>query len=189
MGVWSSVRELSSHGCLGSRLNHCPCFSAISLTLSSGRLPSGASPADEHVPFIPASCDWLSQLWKAACVRSCVPLFGDPGPSSLRDLTLLLRRRRIFAVRRCSSTSGLIFRGRPRPLGLLMRDAVPGRGSSSSAEKVWAWPGVAEVGEEGRVGGGVVGKGASSTLGSFLGSFLRKVTGTSAIRTSPEATR
>lgn len=59
---------------------------------------------------------------------------------------------------------------------------MPGRGSSSG-EKVWDWAGVAEEGEEGRVGGGVVGVGFSSTLGSFL----RRVTGTSATRTSPEA--
>ncbi len=61
---------------------------------------------------------------------------------------------------------------------------MPGRGSSSGDE-VWAWAGIAEEGEEGRVGGGVVGIGISSTLGSFL----RKVTGTSATRTSPEAAR
>lgn len=66
---------------------------------------------------------------------------------------------------------------------------MPGRGSSSSAEKLLAWPRVAEDGGEGRVGGGVVVKGVSSTLGSLLGSFLRKVTGTSAIRTSAEAAR
>lgn len=66
---------------------------------------------------------------------------------------------------------------------------MPGRGSSSG-DKVWAWAGAAEEGEEGRAGvvvggGGVVGTEVSSTLGSFL----RKVTGTSAIRTSPEAGR
>lgn len=132
MGIWGSVNELSSHGCLGRRLNHCPCFSAISFTLSSGRLPSGGSPVTEHVPLVTSSCDWLSQLWKATCVRSCVPLFGDPGPSSPPDLALLRRRRRIFAVRRCSSTSGLILRGLPRPLGLHMRDVVLG---SSSGDK------------------------------------------------------
>lgn len=57
---------------------------------------------------------------------------------------------------------------------------MPGRGSSSGDK---GWAGVAEEGEEGRVGEGVVGTGVSSTLGFFL----RNVTGTSATRTSPEA--
>lgn len=163
-GVWGSASELSSQGRLGSRLNHWPCFSAMALTLSSGRWPSGGS-----------SCEWLSQLWSAACVRSPPPqpLPGDPGPSSPPDLALLRRRRRILAVRRWSSTSGLILRGLPRPLGWHMREAVLG---SSSGEK-GAWV------AEGEAGLGLTATGVSSTLGSLL----RKVTGTSAIRTSPEA--
>lgn len=162
-GVWGSASELSSQGRLGSRLNHWPCFSAMALTLSSGRWPSGGS-----------SCEWLSQLWSAACVRSPLqPLPGDPGPSSPPDLALLRRRRRILAVRRWSSTSGLILRGLPRPLGWHMRDAV--LGSSSGEKGAWA--------AEGEAGGGLTASGVSSTLGSLL----RKVTGTSAIRTSPEA--
>lgn len=154
-GIWGSASELSSQGRLGSRLNHWPCFSAMALMLSSGRWPSGGS-----------SCEWLSQLCSAACVRSPPPPLGEPGPSSPPDLALLRRRRRILAVRRWSSTSGLILRGLPRPLGWHMSDAV--LGSSS--------------GEKGEAGGGLTARDDSSTFGSLL----RKVTGTSAMRTSPE---
>lgn len=177
-------REVSSHGSLGNRLNHCPAFSACSLILSSGWLLSSPCPAPDAVIGAPAASCWSTAAWKAGCVRSWT---GELRLESSPPDLLLRRLRRFFAVRRCSSTSGLILRGRPRPRGLLMREASPGRRSTSDGENLDAG------GEQGSDVWGVLwigerrGSALTSAFTGDLTSFFTGETGSSLTRTSPEA--
>ncbi len=97
-GVFSHGWEIdvSSHGSLGSRLNHWPRFSACSLMLSSGWLLSSPSPAPDAVigALLSASvsCGCSRGVWKAGWAGTCT---GElRAESSAADL--LLRRRRRF---------------------------------------------------------------------------------------------